>query len=345
MVAAFTPRYSGTLDSFKAHCGFVALNWQQQITSDPGGGSGPFVQPKTPGPLIDSGNVIDLGGNIPSSVCLVIWTGCSLIAPPPYYDPPEGGYVAGINSYPFYYPDSYITTSVCTIFGHTGYCPPFPFVVSSDGTTLSFEDAPARGSLPKGSFLAFKTSLVGISNQGTEKCAPDSMLYCAVLYSWIWRTTFNGTAGGVDENSGGIPIDPGSGTGGITITGINDIDFPSPIPAAQIETSISALVQNTASQIFTGTLTLTNTSANAIRRPLQVVFVGMPQGVTLMNQTGALAGTPYVTLAGLESLFPGQSVVVNLQFQNTGSSTIDFDPVIYSGRFMPPRRPIRPPLR
>jgi len=138
------------------------------------------------------------------------------------------------NPYPFLVPQQriYAGSRACNV---DLLCPIFPYAVSDDGTTLSMVDAPADSNLsgeppspnPIGNYKAFKTTLVGVSTQampGSTSCGPGSISYCTPLYSWTWNTTFKGTAhGGVSQTASILPIDPGSGTGGVTITGINGL--------------------------------------------------------------------------------------------------------------------------
>jgi hypothetical protein len=58
----------------------------------------------------------------------------------------------------------------------------------------------------------------------------------------------------------------------------------------------------------------------------------MPATVTLVNATGKLSGTPYLTVP-TASLAPGQSVTVGVQFKNPSNATINLTPAIYSGSF------------
>jgi len=105
----------------------------------------------------------------------------------------------------------------------------------------------------------------------------------------------NGTGGGVGQKNLG-PLDPNSGTGGATITSINGVQFPPVVSASQIATTASGLAYSRVSQTFNGTVTLRNTSPNAISGPLEIVFFGMPAGVTLTSATNILSGTPYLTV-------------------------------------------------
>jgi len=108
---------------------------------------------------------------------------------------------------------------------------------------------------------------------------------------------------GIDQ----YPPDPGSGIGGVTITGINGVDLPPVVPPSQIAmTSSRARLQQGQSNIQRDR-DYKNISTSAISGPLQIVFFGMTSGVTLMNATGDLSGTPYMTVPNITSLAPGQS--------------------------------------
>jgi hypothetical protein len=80
-------------------------------------------------------------------------------------------------------------------------------------------------------------------------------------------------------------------------------------------------------------LTLTNLSAGAVSGPLQILFTGLPPGVTLVNAAGNPAGTPYLTVPAVASLPPGQSITISVQFKNPSNAPIHFTPAIYSGSF------------
>lgn len=190
--ASFTPKLSFTLAQAAQLCGFVDFDWQQTITSWP-----------KPSPLFQVGNATPLS------------------APPPFLDPPPGGYTYeltagypnGDHSYPFYYdPNSGELASHKT------------------ATTLSFSDTPSDPCLPggsgggcagktapKGSKLAFSTHLVGLTGFGPGFGVTDTGI------SFSWTSTFNGTSGSTATTKNNLPPDPGSGTGGITIVSVQPI--------------------------------------------------------------------------------------------------------------------------
>jgi hypothetical protein len=98
-----------------------------------------------------------------------------------------------------------------------------------------------------------------------------------------------------------------------------------------LATTASGLAYSRVSQTFNGTVTLRNISGSAISGPLQIVFFGTPANVTLVNATGNLSGTPYLTVPAVASLAPGQSISASVQFKNPSNAVINATPVIYSG--------------
>jgi hypothetical protein len=206
--AQFKAPGSITLASYAASCNFKDFDWQQVITTLP-----------CPSSFMAAPSSVGQANFCPDG-------SGTLTSPPNFADPPFAGYTSpakyiGYNPFPFYYYTSVLQPGAsCT---EDDSCPPFPDIVSSDGTTLSFLDDPAEPHLPGvprsvnppvGTFLAFSTSLVGIDQFGN----PSSP-----LFRWTWNSTFNGTAGGTAQTASLNPVDPGSGTGGITITSINGV--------------------------------------------------------------------------------------------------------------------------
>ena len=117
----------------------------------------------------------------------------------------------------------------------------------------------------------------------------------------------------------------------MTVTSINGIQLPTVLLPSQVVTTASGLAYSRVIQTFNGTVTLTNISGSAISGPLQVVFFGIPSGVTLANATSNLSGTPYITAPAIANLAPGQSVTVGVQFKNPSNAVLNLTPVIYSG--------------
>ena len=91
------------------------------------------------------------------------------------------------------------------------------------------------------------------------------------------------------------------------------------------------LAYSRVSKTFNGTVTIKNIGSSTVSGPFEILFTGMPASVTLVNATGNLSGTPYLTVPSVASLAPGQSATVSVQFSNPLNATIKFTPVIYSG--------------
>jgi hypothetical protein len=306
-------------------CGFAGWDWQQTITSWP-----------------RQSSLFPIGSATPKST------------PPPFLDPVPGGYTynlpAGDHSYPFYLDPNNGEVQSNEPGGPTGF-------------VLNFSDTPTEPCLPggpgapscptrapAGSKLGFTTHLVGLVGSGPGWGVQDTGI------GFSWTSTFNGTSGGVATTKNFKPVDPGSGTGGITITMVNDVSsyqYPksfgvseingnpvssgSPAPPllleSQIATTSTGLAYSRVTQTFNATLTITNVSSSAIAGPLQVVFDSLTAGVTLANATSSFGGWPFITVPGVGSLAPGQSASVNVQFKNPSNAVINASPVVYSGTF------------
>jgi hypothetical protein len=107
--------------------------------------------------------------------------------------------------------------------------------------------------------------------------------------------------------------------------------LPTAVSPSQVATTASGLAYSRVSQTFNGTVTISNVSASAISGPLQIVFFGMPAGVTLANATSNLSGTQYMTVPAVAGLAPGQLITVSVQFKNPSNTTLNLTPVVYSG--------------
>ena len=323
--ASFTPPSGLTVAAYASACGFAGLNWQQTITVLPC--PSPF-EPNQP-------------SDIPLQNFCRVGSG-SLTASPasPLYDPPNGGYTymaPGYNPYPFYYPSASILSdeqtpapSPCALYADPlakllGLCV-FP-VVSADGKTLGFYDAPADYLLASPNFLGFTTSLVGVNIDS------DGNAYAAYppLFHWSWTDTFNGTSGGIATTDNDLPIDLGSGTGGVTLTEVNGVQLPPVVPPSQVATTASGLAYSRVTKTFNGTVTIQNISGSPINGPFQIVFFGLTSNVTLANETADLSGTPYLTVPGVGNLGPGQKATVKVEFSDPSNAPINPTPVIYAG--------------
>lgn len=207
MRASFTPS-SSTLDFLASKCDFQGFDWVQtvEILPDPSA----FYQAN--------------GTHLTS-------------ASTPFSDPPLGGYTYAqsqmppyLGAYPFVYNPVYIPFDCAEDYAD-GTC--YIYIRPILGNTINFSDTPKNPCLFGGdwadtyhcnfdtvlsgppSFTHFKTALVGILDTGKPSDP---------LYEWTWKDNFNGNGlGGVIATASADPADPGSGTGGVTITSINGV--------------------------------------------------------------------------------------------------------------------------
>jgi len=94
----------------------------------------------------------------------------------------------------------------------------------------------------------------------------------------------------------------------------------------------SGLLYNRVTQKYTGSFSFTNTGASAVNGPFQVVFGGLPAGVSLDNASGSRAGAPYVSVK-TASLAPGATVSFAVSFSNPSKLTINYNAGIFAGSF------------
>ena len=90
----------------------------------------------------------------------------------------------------------------------------------------------------------------------------------------------------------------------------------------------SGLVYSRATQLFTGTLTITNTGASAVAGPDSVELTNLSAGATLTNGT-TISGLPALQVfSSGATLAPGQSVTVPISFNNPSMGVISYAPVV-----------------
>lgn len=306
-------------------CGFTDWDWQQTVTQDP---------------------------------CHDVFDANDLVHPltAPYNDPP-------LNGYSYQVPPNAVHIRVYwnpfTAAGTTTN-PGAALLSLADHKptdfTMDFGDGPSDPCLSgnangTGNKLAFTTHLVGLVGQGPGFGVQDTGV------GFSYTTTFNGTTGGIHVRNGLLPPDPGSGTGGITITKESDTtsyQFPKSfgvaeingnpvttgtvappllLDSSQIATTSSGLAFSRVTKTFDGTITITNVGSSSIDGPFQVVFDSLTNGVTLANATSTFGGWPFITVQSAGSLSPGQSASVSVQFANPSNATINAIPLVYTGSF------------
>ena len=292
--ATFVP--TGGLTSAKMACGFSDFDWQQTVTASP----------------------------TPSNASTADDPTTPLTAPWP--DPPPWGYYAQTldsdlnytpnGAYPFFY----------WIAGQTG--PTILSLISNEGddTSLEFSDCPKYKGLPPGSDMEFTTSLVGVYPNAVPS---------APLYTLKWKSTYDGTRGGVSSYlyNDPFPGDPGSGTGGVTITSINGVSV---VPTPSSGTACNGLYNGT----FKGSITVsTGQTCTFVGGGVngQIALTGgtlVLSGATVSQNVQVNGGSffigPSATINGnlqiqnipagtAQSQVCGTNVTGNLQFQNNGT--------------------------
>jgi hypothetical protein len=95
----------------------------------------------------------------------------------------------------------------------------------------------------------------------------------------------------------------------------------------------SGFLFSRATQTFNGTLTVKNTSSASVAGPIEIIFMTLASGVSLVNASGITGGNPFINVPGVASLAPGQSAYVNVQFKDPSNAPITFSANALSGSF------------
>lgn len=348
--AQFTPRpVNGTqytVAQAAKICGFLDFNWVQTIIHevDPNrlAALNLDVQPTV---AIVGGAItpVHLGGRFRAGIVGPVKIHANMA---PYSDPPQGGgytynSAAPDYSFPFY----------CDLIGD----PVCPRTVS----TLSMSDTPTQTCMvdaagnPSNAYLndgRVRAECGGTARIGSNKnfvthlagVKPDGLPFdLGIGFTWI--SNYNGTAGGVTVGGkNGAPPDPGSGTGGVTVTSHSSTSHYSYgigsaaksqtlLDGSMVRTITSGLTFSRSNQNFNGSATITNIGSTPLAGPFHLVLVSLPAGVNLQNSTGIFGSFPYITLPDIMSLTPGQSATAIIQFKNPAFATITFAPMVYAG--------------
>jgi len=137
---------------------------------------------------------------------------------------------------------------------------------------------------------------------------------------FTWFDTFNGTAGGISTSASDLstPVDPGSGTGGITVTGVQNTMMVQP-PSTQTLTSGSAC-NGVYSGIFNGNVTV---SAGQNCEFVNGSITGNVQvrGGNLALSDDLIGGNLQISGGGF-SVTSFTAIEGNLQVQNLPSGTV-----------------------
>ena len=107
------------------------------------------------------------------------------------------------------------------------------------------------------------------------------------------------------------------------------ISLPNEVTSRSTVTA-SGLVFNRATQLFSGTVRVTNTGATAQTGPMYVQLNGLPSGVTVNNAAGTNNGAPYI-VSGATTLAPGGFVDIPVQFRNPSVVAISYTSLVFAG--------------
>jgi hypothetical protein len=88
--------------------------------------------------------------------------------------------------------------------------------------------------------------------------------------------------------------------------------------------------RNRSNGLWAATLTVTNTSGSPINGPVHVALTNLSSNATMINNTGTLTGSPYITVSA-DALAAGASVRVTIAFLNPTNGYILYIPITYSG--------------
>lgn len=94
----------------------------------------------------------------------------------------------------------------------------------------------------------------------------------------------------------------------------------------------SGLVPNRFTGLFTGAVSLTNTSGLPLKGKMRLVLDDLPPGVSLENGEQGASSTPFITLPDSD-LEPGETVIVATRFANPDRVNIRYTPTVHNATY------------
>jgi uncharacterized protein len=101
--------------------------------------------------------------------------------------------------------------------------------------------------------------------------------------------------------------------------------------SSSVQISRSGLVLNRATGVFSGTISIKNTSGATINGPINVLLQNLTAGVTLTNAAGSEGGVPYIS--GTGPIIPGATLTLPVTFMNPARVILNYDVRVVSGNF------------
>jgi hypothetical protein len=126
----------------------------------------------------------------------------------------------------------------------------------------------------------------------------------------------------VDFNSDGFPdlaqIDASQNNIDVVLNNANWMPGP-------VSLSFGSITYNSNKNVYSETVTLTNSSSSTLTAPLSLELTNLPSDVVLTDATGTTNGNPYIRfLNSGKALKPGASVSITLTFSAAGLSDVVF---------------------
>jgi hypothetical protein len=159
--------------------------------------------------------------------------------------------------------------------------------------------------------------------------SPKPVTVTTIPVSASYTMTYNGDSS--------LPVAPGTyavsvtaTTGGNTVSASGNLTIAKAAPSdisSRVKVNSSGFVYSRATKLYTGTLTVTNTSQTTISGTVDVTLANLTAGVTLNNASGAYDADPYISQS--VSLNPGASDTIPVQFSNPSNQRINFTPLAY----------------
>jgi uncharacterized protein len=106
---------------------------------------------------------------------------------------------------------------------------------------------------------------------------------------------------------------------------------PSVDVTSSVQISRSGLVLNRATGVFSGTISIKNTSAATMNGLINVLLQNLTSGVTLTNAAGSEGGVPYIT--GTGPIISGATLTLPVTFTNPARVILNYDVRVVSGNF------------
>ncbi len=109
------------------------------------------------------------------------------------------------------------------------------------------------------------------------------------------------------------------------------LDVPAQVldAAPQVDVVSSSFSYSRATKLYTGKLTLTNSSLTALTGTVGLALNDLTSGVTLTNATGTYNSAPAITVSS-SGLAEGASIVVPVQFSDPSNAKIAFTPLVFN---------------